>query len=31
MVALSKGIDPLIDVMRKIKENKITSGTISDF
>ena len=31
MKALSKGIDPLVDVMKKIKENKITSGTISDF
>ena len=31
MKALSKGIDPLVDVIKKIRENKITSGTISDF
>ena len=31
MKALSKGIDPLVDVIKKIRENKITSGTISNF
>jgi hypothetical protein len=31
MKALGKGLDPLIDVIKKMKDNNITSKTISDF